>query len=143
MLAGLISLAIAALFTGAALYINIAEQPARLALEDRALLTEWQLSYKRGMAMQASLAIVGFLFGTLAWWQTGRLAFLAGALVLVGNWPYTLVAMMPINRVLMALDGTRAGPAERTLLEKWASLHAVRTALGSAATLIFVWAQLP
>jgi hypothetical protein len=69
MLAGQLALITAALFTGAAIYVNIAEQPSRLQLDDRALLEEWKPAYKRGTAMQAPLAIIGFLFGALAAWQ--------------------------------------------------------------------------
>jgi Domain of unknown function (DUF1772) len=142
MLAGQLSLIVAALFAGAAVYVNVAEQPARLGLDDHAILCQWKPAYKRGFAMQAPLAIIGFLLGVVAWWQTGHWAWLLGAAILVANWPYTLLGIIPTNNKLMAIDPARAGPETRKLIVKWSRLHAIRTALGFAATRVFLprWA---
>lgn len=142
MLIGHLALVVAALFTGAALYINLAEQPARLRLDDAALLAEWKPAYKRGFAMQASLAILGFVLGSIAWWQTGAAAFLVGALVMLASWPFTMLVIRPTNNALMATEPPEAGPETRALIIKWNRLHAVRTALGAAATTCFLFAHL-
>jgi hypothetical protein len=141
MLAGQLGLTIAALFTGAAIYINIAEQPARLQLDNRSLLAEWKPAYKRGYTMQASLAIVGGLFGLVAFLSTLDWRWLLGALVLLANWPYTIFVIMPTNRRLMDTPSEAATAETRDMLERWGALHAGRSALGLVATLIFLWAQ--
>jgi Domain of unknown function (DUF1772) len=92
--------------------------------------------------MQAPLAVVGFLLAVLAWWQTELWLWLIGALVLIANWPYTLLGIMPTNNQLMAIDPESAGPHSRKLIERWATLHGVRSALGLAATVIFLLASL-
>jgi hypothetical protein len=119
MLIGDLALVSAALFTGAAFYVNFAEQPARLQLDDRSLLAQWKPAYKRGYVMQSTLAIAGFVLGAAAWWLSGILAVLLGAVLMLANWPWTLLGIMPTNRVLMATDLTSAGSASRALLVKW------------------------
>lgn len=133
----LLALTLAALFTGAALYINVAEQPARLTLDDAALLREWKPSYKHGFALQAPLALIAFLIGAAAFWQGGDWRSLTGALLMLANWPYTLFVIFPTNNRLLATEEADAGT--RRLVERWGSLHMVRTAFGAAATLLFLW----
>jgi hypothetical protein len=140
---GLLALIASAIFAGAAFYINVAEQPARLSLDDRALLTEWKPSYKRGAAMQAPLALLGCLFGLIAWWQTSHPGFLVGAIAIFAPWPWTLVGIKPVNDALLAMEPNQAGPQTRALVVKWGALHAARTALGALATLAFLWACIP
>ena len=140
MLIGYLALVVASLFTGAAFYVNFAEQPARLKLDNRSLLAEWKPSYQRGFAMQASLAMLGFLLGGVAWWQTGLAAFLLGALYILAPWPWTLLVIKPVNDALMATDLAAAGHETRALIVKWNRLHAVRTLLGAAGVISFLFA---
>jgi hypothetical protein len=140
MMTGLLALTVAAIFTGAAFYVNVAEQPARLMLDDRALLTEWKPSYRRGFAMQAPLALLGFVLGMTAWWQASHPGFLIGAVAMIAPWPWTIFGIKPINDALLATEIENAGPQSRALIARWGGLHAVRTTLGALATVSFLWA---
>ena len=136
-----LALATAAAFTGAAIYVNVAEQPARLALDNKALLAQWQPSYARGFAMQASLALASALFGLLAFWFTRDGRWLVGAALIFANWPYTLAVILPVNRRIAATPLDAANAETRGLIETWGRLHAGRSALGVLATLVYLWAS--
>src|SRR5215475_1682055 len=140
---GLLALLVAAVFTGAAVYVNVAEQPARLLLDDRALLIEWKPAYRRGFAMQAPLALIGFLLGLAAWWQTPHAGFLIGAVAMIAPWPWTMLVIKPVNDRLIATDLDKAGPSSRALLVRWGRLHAVRTALSAIGVIAFLSACFP
>ena len=137
---GQLALMAAALFTGAAIYVNVAEQRARLTLDDRALLAEWQPSYAYGALMQASLAALSGLLGLLAWWLTKDWRWAAGAVLILANWPYTLLVIKPTNDALNATTADKADARSRALIETWGRLHGGRSALGAAATLTYWWA---
>lgn len=147
MLLGQLALIAAAAFAGAALYVSVVEHPARLNLVDGPLLAQWQPSYKRGAIMQGSLAMLGGLCGIAAfvmspgWWNTSWL-WLMGALVLLANWPYTLMIIKPVNDQLLEMIPEAPGPNVRALLEQWGKLHLNRTFLGLGATALFVLASL-
>lgn len=133
MVAGLVALTVAAAFAGAAFYVGFAEQPARLQLDDKALLQQWKPSYARGFAMQATLAVISAAFGFLASWQLHDWRWALAAALILANWPYTLLIMMATNKRIDAWRIEDANASSRSLIARWGKLHAVRTALGLAA----------
>jgi hypothetical protein len=137
---GLLALICAAVFFGAAVFVNVAEQPARLALDDRAMLLEWQRSYNRAAPMQAGLAMASAILGFIAAWQTRDWRWALGAVVILANWPYTLLIIKPINDKLHAIPAEQANAEARQMVMSWGHLHAGRSGLGLIATLIFLWA---
>jgi hypothetical protein len=136
---GLLALIAAAAFTGAAIYVSLVEQPARLRLDDRAALAQWQPSYARGAVMQGGLAMLSCLLGLAAVWQLEDWRWLAGAVLILLPWPWTLFVIMPTNRQLKATQPAEAGARTRVLLRQWGRLHLVRVALGLAATAAYLW----
>jgi len=135
--AGTFALILAALFAGAALYINLAEHPARMKLDAAHAVAQWSPSYDRGYAMQATLAVLAGLAGLAAWWELRGTLWLVGALLMLANWPWTLFVIMPVNRKLKAGAGDDTVP----LLNRWARLHAARTLLSFAAVICFAVAS--
>jgi hypothetical protein len=129
----------AALFAGAALYINVAEHPARMGLETQMAALQWAPSYKRATLLQAPLALVSFLAGTAAWILGAGVWWLVAALLVGAVVPFTFIVVMPTNNKLLSPDRDLTSVETRELLQKWGKLHAVRTVLSLAASVMNLW----
>jgi len=127
-----------ALFTGAAIYVNLVEHPARMSCDTKIAATVWAPSYQRGAVMQASLAILSFMAGAAAWWLGGGFLWLVGAALIGLVVPFTLIVVKPTNNQLLAPARDPASAETRRLLEQWGKLHAVRSGLSLAATLLYL-----
>jgi uncharacterized membrane protein len=128
----------AGLFAGAAIYIDLAEQPARKHIDIAAALTEWRPSYKRAAVVQPLLAAVGFLSALAAWLMGASLWWLVGGVLLVAVIPYTLIVVFPTNDKLLDPAIDKNPDLARQLLIRWGRLHTVRSIMSLAAFLGFM-----
>lgn len=134
------ALVFATLFAGAALHISLVEHPACLGSTDGPLLAQWKPSYKRALPTQSGLAVAGGVARLIVGYLRADWRWFAGSTLLLANWPFTLIVIMPINKPLRAMHVSQAGVESRAMLVQWGKLHHVRSALGGATTLLFAWA---
>lgn len=139
MISGQLALAFSAALSGAALYVNGVEQPARLALDDAAMLKEWGPSDQRGVALLAGLSLLTAIFGLTAYSAAGDVRWAVGALIAILTWPYAFYVMAPVNNQIIALAPRDIGAA-RALVRQWGLLEYGQTAIGLVATAVFIWA---
>jgi hypothetical protein len=138
---GSLALALAAAFFGAALYVNLVEQPARLALDDEAILHEWTPSDRRGVALILGLSLLSAALGLVAYFASQEdVRWAIGALIVILVWPYTFFAMAPLNNQILTLTSKDVGAA-RALVRQWGLLEYGQTAIGLAASVVYLWAQ--
>lgn len=140
MVTGSLALAAAAAFTGASLYVNFVEQPARLRLDDKALLAEWEDSDHRGFVILAGLALVSAALGFIHYKSSDDFRWLVGAAAIIAAWPFMFFAIVPLNNRILALIAAEASPEARKTIELWGRLELGLTALGAAATGLYVFA---
>ena len=137
-LAELIATLSSGLFTGASIYINLVEHPARMQTGIRPALTEFAPSYHRATVTQVSLAVAGFSSALIAWRSRSDVRWLIGGGLLVSVIPFTALVILPTNKKL--LDPARANDLDlaEKLLTRWGRLHAVRSVLSLASMLMFL-----
>ena len=111
------------LFAGAAIYISLVEHPVRTLLDTGAAASQWAPSYKRATWMQAPLALIGLLTGTLAGILGGGVGWIVGALLIGSVVPVTFKIIMPTNHLLLEPGRDINSDETRTLLNRWGRLH--------------------
>ncbi len=103
-------------------------------------MRQWAPSYKRATVMQVSLAVVATLAGLAQWRGGSGTSWLVGALLIVSVIPFTLIVILPTNNKLLEPGRDHSSDETQRLLEAWGRLHAVRSVLSVAATLVYLCA---
>ncbi|WP_036293692.1 DUF1772 domain-containing protein [Methylosinus sp. PW1] len=141
MVTGSLALAVAGAFTGASLYVNFVEQPARLKLDDKSLMKEWETSDHRGFALLAGLSLLSAVLGFIDYKTSDDARWLAGAAVIVAAWPFMFYAVSPLDNRILALISAEDGVDARKSIELWGKVQLALTALGALAVALFVFAN--
>ncbi|CAD8072603.1 unnamed protein product [Paramecium primaurelia] len=135
----LLGTAFAGLFSGASIYINVVEHPARLSCGADVAYNQWVPSYKRAAKWQASLAFLGGLVGIINYAKYQNKLTLKAGLLLASVIPFTLIAIMPTNKILLEQTNLE-DDSKIALLKQWGKLHAVRTVASLISFGIFLYA---
>ncbi len=130
----------AALFTGASVYINFVEHPARMSCGTALAVTEFAPSYKRATVMQVLLAVISFLAALVAWLKGAGIFWLIGGVVIFLVIPFTAVAILPTNKQLLNPSLDKNSAFAQQLLNRWGKLHAVRSILSLTTLILFLYA---
>lgn len=126
-------------FAGAAIYINVAEHPARLECGTELAATVFPPSYNKASVMQAALAIISTLSACSIWLLGGSILWFIGALFIFSVVPFTLIVIMPTNVKLKSPDLDKSAKSTQEMLELWGKLHFVRTLASLIASGIFLY----
>jgi hypothetical protein len=139
MLFEIIAILSCTIFAGAAIYINIAEHPARLECGTELAAILFAPSYKRSAAMQASLAIVATIAGVGAGVTSENILWYAGATLIFFVILFTFIAIMPTNKLLLDPERDRASEQTRELFGKWGSLYGIHSFISTIAAILFIY----
>jgi hypothetical protein len=139
---GLLAFAAACAFVGAALYINIVEQPARLTLGPHSMVREWTLSNRRSFVLLSTFAVLSAVAAYIHYGLNGDVRWTIGGTVILSSWPYAYFVIVPVNIWLYVLPPDRARSTVRKLMRDWGLLEWGHTAIGLVACSIFAWALL-
>ena len=67
-------------------------------------------------AMQASIVVISGVLGLVAAWLSSDWRWIIGAALILANWPFTLIGIMPTNNRLKAIPEKWSGPSFQGLV---------------------------
>jgi hypothetical protein len=89
--------------------------------------------------MQATCAAVGLVASFAAWLAGASFWWLIAGVLLGSVIPFTVVAILPTNKLLLSPTLDKRSVEAGRLLARWGALHAVRSVLSGAALLLFLY----
>lgn len=114
-------------FFGAALYINLAQHPATLAVGGDFAGKFFPPMYAKASVLQIFLAVVGTILGVVAWLYSQQVLWLVGSVFLISVVPITLIIIKPINDQLLKPSHDLNSEEVVKLLEQWNPKHWIRS----------------
>ena len=135
------ALLFSAIYFGATAYITLVEHPARLACSPEVALTQWAQSVKSTPRYAAS-ALIAAAAALVHSKATLASPWTWGSILLLTVLPFTVVALLPIQRHLAEPNPRLEHIKTIAKLRDWGIRHSVRTCLGFSAFALFVWAAL-
>lgn len=109
-----------------------------MSLGTESAARQWAPSYKRATVMQVALALTATASGLMRGVLGGGTEWFAASGLIFAVIPFTAIVVLPTNNQLLAPGRNLAAEETQHLLEKWGRLHAVRSVLSLAASLIFI-----
>jgi hypothetical protein len=140
---GLYAFAVAAAFLGAAIYIGLVEQPARLKLGTRAMVREWAVSDHRGTILLTTLSLVSAVLAFIQYRISGDVRWIIGGLAILASWPYEYYVLVPVSIWLCAVPPEKESAPARKLMRDWGLLEWGYALIGFVACGTFAWALEP
>jgi hypothetical protein len=135
------ALIFSAIYFGATAYITLVEHPARLACSPEVALAQWAQSvkstprYAASALISAAAALVHSKAALVSPWTWG-------SILLLTVLPFTVVALLPIQRQLAERNSLLEPIRAIAKLRDWGTRHSIRTCLGFSAFALFVWVAL-
>jgi len=107
------------LFAGAAVYLSLVEHPARMECGIEIAATEFPPSYRRATIMQATWAAVGLISSIAAWLAGASLLWVVGGVALGSVIPFTVILILPTNKLLLSSTLDKHSGQTGKLLARW------------------------